>query len=159
MRLLVLLLLTGCAASGPMYEKQSLKDHSKAQVVVYRPGGFVGSGRRPDILINGEKTCELPQGSYFSKEVTPGDVILTAQLWDFPGTSQIKFNARKNTPSYVRVSMDADKVAAAGMGGLIGLMVAEGASTNRGPFFMTTVSKEQAEAELASKKLSTACAP
>lgn len=117
------LFLTGCAATGGQFSEQFSKTGG-AQLLIYRPSSIVGVVRSPGIEINGQETCDLASNSYILKNVSPGEYTIAAQLWDIPGTSRIRLNAKANHQYFVKVTFDGGKVMSGSLGGYALLLVA-----------------------------------
>lgn len=57
-------LLSGCAASGPIYTQSVSADPDMAIVYLYRPDRFFQGGGSPDIFVNDEKSFKMKNGGY-----------------------------------------------------------------------------------------------
>lgn len=154
--LLSLLLLTACAGTGDIY-RSTVVPETKAQVVVYRPSSFVGSGYSPNVEINGRPTCRLANGSFFVRNLNPGQTTLSASAWDLPGTSRLSFDTRAGQQYFVRTSFDSSKVGAFALGGMTGALINESAASNKGPYFITLVPEGIAKGEVAKTNEATSC--
>jgi len=148
------ILLSACSATGPTYSSLDSSPRRLAaqnvELVVYRPSSFALMARAPDVEINGVNTCELSNGSFFTREIELRSVAITASLWDMPGTSRLSFKPQAGKRYFVRVSTDV-------VGGYIGLAIAEGASSRGGPFVIDLLDEQAALPELQPLKMSTAC--
>jgi hypothetical protein len=151
--------LTSCAASGPGYMQTVTgvaPPSDQAELIIYRTSGFMLAARAPKIEINGQPTCDLPQGGFFKQSVSPGTTTVSASLWDMPGTSRAGFNAEAGKRYAVRVSVDGGKMTSGVLGGFVGLALAEGMSGRGGPFQIDVMLEEAASAELAQARM-TSC--
>jgi Protein of unknown function (DUF2846) len=83
------LILSACAASGPLYEPAPLPAAAGALIYIYRPSGFALGGRDAyfyiddvnvvDISNNGYSWLHLPAGEYTLKQKWPFDVTYGLQ--------------------------------------------------------------------------------
>ena len=152
-RIGLIAILTGCAsASGPKLSETTLAEPAPgdAQIVFFRPGNFAGGARAPSVDINGVTTCDLPNNGAFAYNVGPGHVTVALSHWDMPGTSQLAFDVEPDKSYYVRVDVDEGKAWAPG---LIGRLIAESASTNKGPYQLKLLDKGQADAQIGDVRL------
>tara|TARA_R110002073_G_scaffold17876_2_gene66622 strand:- start:7343 stop:7801 length:459 start_codon:yes stop_codon:yes gene_type:complete len=74
----VLLGLMGCTISTPVtnvgsYEGLKNSDRSNATLYVYRESAAFGSVNQYDVMVNGELAGSLPNGSFFTVDVLPGE--------------------------------------------------------------------------------------
>ena len=154
------LMLAGCTASGPMYSSlpEQKPDKGMAQLVVYRPYELSYAARRPTVEINSIKTCDLPNSSFFIKNVKPSEITVTSSFWEIPGTSRFTMSVSSGRKYYIRMALNDDKLAAGLAAGIIGMAVAEGISEHSGPFIIESVSESSAKEELQSLKKSD-CTP
>lgn len=138
--LLLLIALTACSATGPVYTNQK-------GIIVYRDKQLVGQIGSWEVESNGVHACDLHGESYF---ILPpnGQTTLTASKALMPGTSQITFNADKEKTSYIRLELNKDKEAAVALSGYVGALLAEGVSSSGGPFVFTLINEQQAKQEL-----------
>lgn len=150
-------LLAGCVANGEPFDASALpKAHQdKAQLVIYRPNGFVASGVSAGIEINGDKVCSLPVRGFMTQEVDAGKVTVAARHF---GASSLKFKADSGKRYYIRVMPQGGKALAGGFGGLIGWGMAEAASDEGGFFTARPIEAEDAQDEIAETK-EMACNP
>lgn len=79
---LVMAILTGCAATGPVYT--AMADHISAvpqdtsRLVFYRTETLVGSAVQPDIRLNGRVVGRSQPGGFFYVDAAPGRQIVVA---------------------------------------------------------------------------------
>ena len=76
--------LSACAsASGPGY-LQTVSTAAiagdQSELIIYRPSGFTYAVRTPNIEVNGMPTCDLPQGGFFRKNVSPGTTTIATSF-------------------------------------------------------------------------------
>jgi hypothetical protein len=71
-------LLAGCSASGPMFEKQEIKEPGKASVYIYRPWHLKDGAGYANILMNGVKKFELTNNCYELILLDSGKYKITA---------------------------------------------------------------------------------
>jgi hypothetical protein len=70
--------LMGCTISTPVttsggYEGLTNADPNKGTIFVYRDKAFAGSVNQYDVMVNGVLVGSLPNGSFFSVAVNPGE--------------------------------------------------------------------------------------
>lgn len=141
MRALVLiLLLTGCNANGPLYNAPN-----KPSVIIYRENNFYMSTRRIPVDIDGKSVCDLHNGSYFVYYPTSDKINISASIWDLPGTTRKSYSIDPSEMNYVRLSFDGGTSVATMLGGIAGTALAE----NNGPFSLTIMPENQAAHDLA----------
>lgn len=135
---LILLLVSACAPDAPKYTEPKA-----TSVIIYRPAYWTNmrSGSSVTIEVNGVKACDLHTGSYFL--IPPGHNTITASLALYPGTSRITTDKR-----FIRMDEDANKKAMIMAAGLIGALIAEGASDHGGQFVFTEMDGDAARKEL-----------
>jgi len=73
-------LLTGCAASGPLFQPAPPPDSGKALVYIYRPDGFMLGGRDAHIYVDNKNVVNLSAAGYTHFQVDPGSHIIK-QKW------------------------------------------------------------------------------
>ena len=150
--LLFLALLTNCSSTGGNYSSlpNPKLEKGMAQLIIYHPSGeFTGSiASNPDVKINGEVACGLPNGAFFSKSIKPGSVSISSTKTFSIGTSHLDLNVQSNKKYYIRITWNDGKVLSTVGFGLIGGAVAEGVSSHSGPFVIENVTEETAKGEL-----------
>jgi hypothetical protein len=119
-----------------------------AQLVVYRPSAFIASMRSPDVEVNGAPTCDLTNGGSFLREIEPGPASVSLSHWDMPGTSQVSFQAEAGKTYYIRATVNDDKMAAGMFLGIVGMLAAEAASSDKGPYKLDLLNEAIARKEL-----------
>jgi len=70
--------LMGCTIAAPVmtsgsYEGITNTDSDKGTIFVYRASSFVGLTNQYDVMLNGVLAGSLPNGSFFSVAVDPGE--------------------------------------------------------------------------------------
>lgn len=77
--LLVVLLIAGCATTGPQYQAATDVPADRALVYVYREAGFVGGGLSYMVRANDVEISTLPAGGYFVYHAVPGEIEFSAK--------------------------------------------------------------------------------
>lgn len=99
----LLLLLSGCSATGPVYEKIDTVPEGKALVYIYRPGKFMGGGVVFDVhagsLEDDTEIVELKSGGYFPYFAPPGELQLWART---ESTTSLTLDLQPGDRRYVR---------------------------------------------------------
>ncbi len=70
--------LMGCTISTPIttsgsYEGLTNTDPDKGTIFIYRDSSFAGMTNQYDVMVNGVLVGSLPNGSFFSVKVDPGE--------------------------------------------------------------------------------------
>lgn len=150
------LLLPGCTATGARFEELRAKLESppsdKVRLIVFREASFMGAARSPTIRVNGYPVCDLPNGSFFSVDVDPGEVLVSSETWDLPGVSSTSIVTKPRSLAYVRFRVETGRIVGGMFGGLIGYGIGAAASGSEGPFIFEVVEKNIAEESLKSLK-------
>lgn len=151
--LLLILLLTGCTATGPVFNEAALPSGDQSTLVIYRPDAYLGAGAGLySIDINGETACRLHTGSFFVVRNAKDKIIVSSSIWSDPGTSRISVDAKPKHTYYIKMLPDNAKQVAGVAGGLAGLIAAEGISNTGGPFIFSSVDDQTAKNELSKLK-------
>lgn len=127
------LILSGCATGVSTGSIPPLNP-SETRLIIYRPSEIVWAIQTPTVNINGLPTCGISNGSSFQKDVMPGLVTISAQIWDSLGTSHLSFNARADQVYYVRIKPNNGQVWSGMALGVIGQGIDESVSKHSGPF-------------------------
>lgn len=130
--LAAIMVLSGCMATGAAYSPAAMNT-GKAQLVIYRPSGFMLGGVPAAIEINGVSKCSLSTSGYMIDNIEPGQTVVAADTWQLPGTSKLMFNAKAGHKYYVKVSVNGNKGALRALGGII---ASETMSGQSGPFLV-----------------------
>lgn len=146
------LLLTACAsaASGPSFNAKG-PSAGKSQIVIYRPAEF-GIPKKANILINGQKYCDMGPKGFAIIPVDPGPIEVSATMWDAVGSSKRLFKAEVGKTQYLRLTYHTNVnpgVMFGAIGGAIGGGM-QGDDDVSGPFAIRPVFEGEAEQELAS---------
>ena len=76
----LVVLVAGCSATGPSYEKASTSisalNTDKARLYFMRDSAFMGSGMTARVHVNGLKISGLPMDGFFYTDQNPGDVLI-----------------------------------------------------------------------------------
>lgn len=136
MKYLILLLLSACSATGSVYSEPEKPKADMAQIIVYHPSGeFTGSlGGSPNVKFDGQTVCSLPNGSYFTKSVSPGPLTISSTKMLSIGTSSLTLQTKPNQRYYIQITWNGSKVWSEAGAGLIGEAFTEVSSSNSGPF-------------------------
>ena len=151
--------LSACAsasASGPGY-LQTVSTAAiagdQSELIIYRPSRFTFGANTSNIEVNGMPTCDLPQGRFFRKNVSPGTTTIATSLFGVPGTSRSSFKTEAGKRYTVRVSPDRAKAMAGALLGIVGTLGAAAVSGRVGPFQIDLIQEEMAATELALSKM------
>lgn len=152
--LLTMGLLSGCMATGAVYQASSIPPvkSGKAQVILYRPSALALSGVTGEVEINGVNKCDLGVNGYMVESVDPGHIVVAVDSWQLPGTSKLSFDAKAGQKYYVKVSPNGGKATAGAIAGYIGFLASEAASEQKGPFVIEPIAKGQALGDLMDTK-------
>lgn len=153
-----LMVLAGCAAAGPVYTPQALSSPTKdkAQLVIFRPSSLIGAAESPMILVNGAEKCEVPGGSFFVIPAEPGKAMIVTSTYGGLVKSSLSLNLSPSRRYYIKVSANAGKAFAGGMGAL-GSLAHDAVAEDTGTFIIRPVSKDLADIEIAGTKQSMSC--
>lgn len=146
--LLLLVLLSGCAATGPIYQAAPEPKESDALIYIYRPNSFALGGRDAyfyvddvnivDLSNEGYTWFHLPAGEYSLKQKWPLDVTLGTH------TIEIKVKWLPHQKYYYRLNTN------------VGFGYQIGYSTIKYEWQLTEVPVEQAVGEISTCKLQAA---
>ncbi|WP_342114762.1 DUF2846 domain-containing protein [Pseudoduganella sp. OTU4001] len=104
-----IVLLTGCAASGPHYSHE-VPAKDEALIYVYREWRLANGGGSPTIALNGRKMDDLKNGSFLQFRVAPGrhKVEQLTSIWDWIFEAEpVVVNADAGEVYYVQLETDA----------------------------------------------------
>ncbi|MGF1736843.1 DUF2846 domain-containing protein [Photobacterium satsumensis] len=103
---LLMILLSGCVATGPSFTKIIELEDDGSAIYLYRPSTIVNSGMAPDVYINGVKYSKLNDGGYQVYNLEPGSyqVVIDGNLltW-FHGRSEVNVNLLERQTVYIRL--------------------------------------------------------
>ena len=90
--ILLLILLSGCAANGPKYSEQYAVETDDANLYVYRPDSFLNSAINEGVFIDDELIGKLQNGSFVKTKVNEGEHTLKVgkQIQTFNASSNEK---------------------------------------------------------------------
>jgi len=125
-------LLSGCA-TGVSHGPITTLNPNQTRLVIYRPSGIVGALETADVQVNGMPTCGLRNGAGFIKDVAPGQVTVSVDMWSDIGTSRLSWTAKSGATYYVRASSNLLKAGADVTFGLIGDGIYSATADNSGP--------------------------
>lgn len=149
--------LFGCVANGPLYKAPESVSREKATLIIYRPDLFMGSAGYYEVDINNITRCKLHNNGYLIAEESPGVIEISSSIWNQPGTSRIKINAKPQEVYYVRMEMDSGKQVTGAIAGFAGQLLAEGASSTGGPFVFSLMHPDHAKGQLQTVRLESEC--
>lgn len=80
----LVLVLTGCTATGPKFEQVAEPKEYTAVAYFFRQAAFYGSGSCPDLVIDDEEVGCLKNGGFFEVELMPGEhtVLFDKGTWE-----------------------------------------------------------------------------
>jgi len=130
--------LSSCGAAGPTYDEAKTSivppTGNNSQLIIYRPDAFAGIAFSTTILINGVKACDLPNASFFVKNVSEKEITLSTSMLNPSMNAQAVFKAEPKKQYYIRVSVDEpDAVSMGAVFGLTGVLATKAASTYDNP--------------------------
>lgn len=149
-RLIILasLLLANCAASGPVYSNIGAPTPKMGKIVLYRPSTIFDITQTFWVEDNGAQLCSLHNGSFFAKEVVPGNHYLTSSRFMAVGTSKLNVTVKAGETVYAKMEVNAGRTIGGVFGGILANTVQETVSENAGPVYLGTVSMDKAQAEM-----------
>lgn len=112
----VVLLLQGCAATGPksteMTAALNMVPDGYGRIVFYRTNSVVGAAVQPDIRLDGQVVGQSKPGGFFYVDASPGKHVATAST---EATANLEVHVMPGQTHYVR--------SAIGMGLLVGRVI------------------------------------
>lgn len=152
--ILSLILLTGCAGTGPAFDASQVPHNaSKAELVIYRPSSLVGALESPAINVNGVQKCDLSTGNFFYAEAPAGHVKISSSLYGGSVKSTMSADLKSGNTYYVRIAPSAGQAIGAGLGAL----GADATYDDEGIYKIRLIDKSQALDEVQSTKLTISC--
>ena len=73
---LLVISLTGCSATGPVFKEEAAVQVDKALIYVYRPSALFNAGGYPNLYVNGRDLGPLYNGGYIPVVTAPGKTNL-----------------------------------------------------------------------------------
>lgn len=99
------IMLTSCAATGPLFQPAPPPDSGKALVYVYRPDGFMLGGRDAHFYVDNKHVVNLSAGGYTHFHIDPGSHVIK-QNWPIDlmmfGTLELPLDANPDETIYYR---------------------------------------------------------
>tara|TARA_B100000315_G_scaffold38335_1_gene32995 strand:+ start:724 stop:1239 length:516 start_codon:yes stop_codon:yes gene_type:complete len=148
------LLISGCAATGPAYTelKSTIPslEAGKARLYFLRESAFMGSAIAARIQVNGIKVVDLYNDGFIYMDRPSGNVFIMVDAFMNPiGEWRGTFSLESGKEYYFFVTPNSNKAWAVALLGMAGALVTEG-----GPFKVYLIPKEMALEQLKTKKLS-----
>ena len=107
--LAVVVFLTGCSATGPVFEARSAAPAGYGIVYVYRPSTFVNGGLAPYVYVDRAQKPKLRNGGYQRYELSAGvhKIATDGNFLEWhPGRAEVSVNLRENDVKYLRLGSD-----------------------------------------------------
>lgn len=144
---LLLLALSGCAASGPVYDKTLLQikgDGTIGQIFFYRPSaGIMGAMAYAQVYVDGIKRCSLPPNSYFVYQGGGGVAGIRIEQALTPGSTRFSLEIERGNSHFVRIYSNSSFIAGAALAGAPGALISGG-----GPYIAYRVQENEANNEM-----------
>ena len=155
---LVIAILSGCAAVGENYTSQAIPKiaKGKSQLIVYRPYMLIGSGESPTIYINGTAKCELSSGGFLVSDINAGEVKVVSALYGGTVKSNLTFKSTQGKKYYVKLTPNT-AIAIGGAFGAVGALAASSGSDDNSVYPLHLMDNNIAEQEIIGTKLSQDC--
>lgn len=150
----VLILLTGCAGTGPAFDaSQTPSSGSKAELIIYRPASLIGSGWSPATFVNGVEKCDIINDSFYYATVPAGHTKIEYSVLEHSARSGYSFDAQAGHKYYIRISPDKAQI----IGSEFGAVGSIATYDNQGPYSIQLMEHSQALGELQSTKQTMSC--
>lgn len=94
-----ILLVSGCVALGPVYQKAETIPEGMGLVYIYRPSSFFGGGVVYDVKVGETVVTTLQSGGYYPYLVKPGEVEFWAKT---ESRSAVTLDVRTGEVYYVK---------------------------------------------------------
>ena len=105
----ILTLLTGCAASGPLFEGVVPPDKGMTTLYVYRPNNIKLGGSYPMTIIDGKEMGYLKNGGYIRADLDPGKhKIQLRKSFNWSTTLTTDLDMERNKIYYLKLLVDVD---------------------------------------------------
>lgn len=155
----MIVLLGGCAASGPMYkapEKAEINQISDSSRLIFlRTGGDAQySARDAAIKIDGTSAGGCEYKGFKMITIAPGLHTLTVDMWDAVGSCSVLFKLEAGKTYYFEIKPRSENLIAGGFGllGLLPALAGQGiessGKTCSGAFSIAQIPEEDAQAKL-----------
>lgn len=154
----VLLFLSGCAATGPKYQQTVYATQpvpeDNARIYFLRESAYLAGARAAPLFIDGDAIDKIANGGFIVVDVTPGLHEISSQVWDWPGRYAInaKFEAAKSY--YIQVSVREESRGHLYSLGLIGGLIEASLADDRGLFQLVPINEPDALKKLQDLQLS-----
>lgn len=147
-------ILTGCAASGPLYNdyRQSVSDvgNSKARLVLYRTGeSMIASARSFRARLDGEVVGYVDHKGFNVFDVEPGAHLLQGDIADSVGACNLNFEAVAGKTHYFEVTPRQSSLVAGVTFGFVGQAIESAGKTCGGAVEVTERNEGTAKGALA----------
>lgn len=100
----LVLLVSGCGATGPQYTALQPSRPTAGILYVYRPASFVNGAISPGISVDGKEYAALPSGGYMAFELEKGyhtvDLVLSGR---YSGDSSMSVEVLPQVATYLRL--------------------------------------------------------
>ncbi len=153
--LTLLIILTGCGATGPRYSEHQSSvpslDENTSRVVFFRSSRFMSGGADAEIHINDTKVGECADSAYFYADVEKGPVTIKADNAGAPGTHAADKNLEGGSEYYYEILVNEAYINSGVILGLIGQAAYVGSNENVSGWIFKEVTKEEAVPQLQDK--------
>ena len=130
------LLFGGCGTTGT--ETASLArtpiPADKARVTLVRPSTIIYAGVPATVTVNGKQVANLATGGQTVFDIAPGQNVIAASAWSYPGTFSIKLNAKPGATYALKVEPRTDSFVPGMLFGVIGGAIDASVNENAGAF-------------------------
>ncbi|BBB29386.1 DUF2846 domain-containing protein [Neptunomonas japonica] len=105
----LVLMLSGCSSTGPVFQQITLTPPDKSTVYIYRPHQGFNMAGWPEIFIDGKKEFALKNEGYGVVHLSPGEHKIKAEgsviftNW-YPGPMEITKTFEANKEYFIRVT-------------------------------------------------------
>lgn len=155
--LVIVLALTGCAATGRTYsehrEGKAQPAADRATLTVYRPGSTQYSARSARIGVDGNTVGNVDHQGFNVFDIAPGGHSLTVDLWDTPGKCTLSVEVLAANEYYFLVSPRLGNLIGALLGGVAGAVAESAGNSCGGAFEIKQVTQDVAQLALPSLRL------
>lgn len=147
----IVLMLSGCTATGAEYTKEMIASPARNEsvLVLYRPF-TLGGGTHPAFKVNEDVKCPaLKPDGFTSLSVPEGKTTLEAKY--FMEHSLYEFEAKRGKTHYIKVLPNIGRLSSQAGAGLVGLFMYDATTQekqNTGTFVFTMVEDQYAQKEL-----------